>query len=503
MPNTFPTTLQLLVMGGDERIALDTLRGVNRYGCGSTSDPELHDFASSTASVISAAAFQAADHLRTRLAKNIPHLTPAALYHRELSRMREELLSLCALGDLPDPDIVFAASGTDLHRIAAQLARAETARPVLAIMVNESETGSGVFAAINDSHPGIEVLTVPLRETDGTPRHAKDIDAEFIVAAQQAYAAGYHVLLIQTDISKTGMIAPSYGCTAALHRTLGTHLDVLIDACQFRIAPATLRACLARGYSVALTGSKFVGGPSFSGVLLIPAETAARLRTLPFPSELATFSAVADWPNNWPVQGILEASSNFGLLLRWEAALYELRAFRAIPDADIACFLRAFAGSIQARLTDDPTLSPVAVPELDRSALLSEPCWDQIQTIFPFQLYRTDLSARHALDTEETQRIYRNLPTIKPRCQLGQPVNYGAGKNALRLCLSARLIVRAAEHDGACIIEQAQSALDQAIRLADSGSFKTFCTDTESNFTPEMISPGKNHGVANGGHNRF
>ena len=486
MPNILPTTQQLLVTGGDARIALDTQRGVNRYGCGSQPDPELRDFASSTASVISTAAFQAADQLRIRLERDLPHLTPAVLYQRELSHIREELLALCALGDLPDPDIVFAASGTDLHRIAAQLAHVASARPVLAIMVDEAETGSGVFAAISTTHPATTLVTVPLREADGTPRRAEEIDAEFTATAQQAHTAGYHVLLIQTDISKTGMIAPGYGCTAALHQTLGADLDVLVDACQFRIAPATLRACLARGDSVALTGSKFIGGPSFSGALLIPAQSAARLRGFPFPRELATFSSMADWPDSWPTHGILEASGNFGLLLRWEAALCELRAFRALPDADIAHFLRSFADAIQARLAVDPALSPVAVPELDRSALVTQPGWDQIQTIFPFQLYRTGLSARYPLDRETTQKIYRSLPTIKPRCQLGQPVSYGTEKAALRICLSAHLIVQAAEHDWAnanCVIAQAQAVLDQAIYLANSGSFKMCRPDSKTSFT--------------------
>jgi hypothetical protein len=37
--------------------------------------------------------------------------------------------------------------------------------------------------------------------------------------------------------------------------------DVLVDACQFRISPQTLAEYLACGLLVAVTGSKFVGGP--------------------------------------------------------------------------------------------------------------------------------------------------------------------------------------------------------------------------------------------------
>ncbi len=470
-PNILPATAQLLVAGGDERIALDPLRGMNRYGCGPTPDPDLLDFASATASVISTAAFQAADQLRARLEQDIRHLAPATVYARELARIRKELLAVCALRDLPEPDIIFAASGTDLHRIAAQLAQAASAQPILAIMVDEAETGSGIFTAITGTYPVIEVATVALRKADGTPRRAQEIDAEFTALALQAHAAGRYVLLIQADISKTGMIAPSYGCTTALQQALGTQLDVLIDACQFRIAPATLRACLTQGYTVALTGSKFVGGPSFSGALLIPAKTAKRLRKHPFPRKLTIHYAAADWPDCWPVQDVLETSCNFGLLLRWDAALCELRAFRALPEADVTHFLQTFAQAIQARLAGNPAFSPIPVPKLDRSALHAQSSWDLVQTVFPFQLYRSTVSGRHPLDAEETQKVYRSLPTAAPRCQLGQPVNYCTGRNALRLCVSARLVVQAAAHNGAyadSIIAQALAALDQAACLAHS-----------------------------------
>lgn len=466
-----PATAQLLVEGGDKRIKLDPLRGVNRYGCGPTPDPNLLDFSSATASVISTAAFAAASLLRERLEQDMRYLAPDAIYERELARIRNELLTLCELEDLPEPDIVFAASGTDLHRIAAQLTQAASDLPALVLMVDETETGSGIRAAITDMSPTIEVAPVALRMADGLPRSSAEIDAQFTELALQAHAAGRHVLLIQADISKTGMIAPSYGATAALQQALGDQLDVLIDACQFRIAPATLRACLAQGYSVALTGSKFVGGPSFSSALIIPARTAELFRKRPFPHRLANHSAAADWPDSWPVCEILERSWNFGLLLRWDAALSELRAFRLLQDVDVTRFVQKFARTMEAGLSGKPAYSLVAVPGLDRSALHERFAWDQVQTLFPLQLYRVTGSGRQALNAEQTQQVYRSLPSAAMRCQLGQPVFYSVERTALRLCLSARLIVQAVAHDGKdadLIITRALTVLDQAARLAQS-----------------------------------
>jgi hypothetical protein len=97
--------------------------------------------------------------------------------------------------------------------------------------------------------------------------------------ATHALAQGRRVLLVLADVSKTGLIAPSLACVTALQRRWPDALDILVDACQFRLAPATLRAYLIHNFMIALTGSKFLTGPTFSGALLIPAAP-ARLAAL-------------------------------------------------------------------------------------------------------------------------------------------------------------------------------------------------------------------------------
>ena len=62
-----PGLRDLLVDGGDGRLALDPITGRNRYGCCPGPDPQLADFGSSTASVISEGGFAAAEALRQRL----------------------------------------------------------------------------------------------------------------------------------------------------------------------------------------------------------------------------------------------------------------------------------------------------------------------------------------------------------------------------------------------------------------------------------------------------
>lgn len=496
-----PSTAQLLVSGGDARIALDALSGLNKYGCQPFPDPQLLAFGSSTASVISTPGFAAAEQLRQKLISDTGTEPDENVYAREIQRIRAELLQLCELSDVQGLEVVFATSGTELHLIAGQYAGSGVDMPALVVMVEAAETGSGVQAALAGRHfntgpaehaaaasiaggNALEVVSVPIRLADGAPRPLGDIDAAVEALVDGAVAQGRRVLLVLVDQSKTGLIAPSPACVAALHRRLPDSVDVLVDACQFRVAPPTLRAYLVQGFMVALTGSKFITGPSFSGALLLPSMAVQRLRKRPFPRVLASCSSSANWPSDWDVEGRLTQAANFGLLLRWEVALDELRRFRSVPQATVMRFLRDFAQAIHTRLSSDPFFEPLPVPQLDRRPLTEADSWDQIQTIFPFLLYRPATDAgRVPLCREETAQVYRRLQAdldgdagladsgvLSVRCQFGQPVacgtRDGVAVSALRICASARLISEVFSAGGnGNVIEDALAALDKAALL--------------------------------------
>ncbi len=501
-----PSTSHLLAEGGDDRILLDPERGINKYGCSAIPDPDLAMFSSSTASVISEPAYGAADRLRKRLLLSVAHEDHAAVYSRELNRVRRELVKLCGLADLADLEVVFAASGTDIHLIASQLEGNGNAAPTLAIMIDPAETGSCVPSALSGCHfstrtalgelavegaaiaggNSVDVASIAMRLENGAPRPAADIDAEVESLVTAAVAKRQRIFLILVDVSKTGIIAPSPDCVMELRRRFPDRVDVLVDACQFRIAPFTLRAYLEQNFMVALTGSKFITGPTFSGALLFPASVARRFRRHGLPRALRPYSARGDWPKSWVTAERLNDVANFGLLLRWEAALQELRAFRAISELEIANFLQEFAKVVRERLLSDPVFSPLAVPRLDRGALTDIAGWDQIPTIFPFMLFHHTQGNRLALTREETAQVYRllavdltKLPDFDDagfsgglaslRCQVGQPVGCGRRDgiemSALRLCASTRLIVEAATGKSAAVMARALSTLDKVALL--------------------------------------
>lgn len=483
---TLPPTARLLTLGGDFRLVLDAVSGLNLYGCGPLPDPGMLAYGSSTASVISEAGYQCADVLRMRLLEDLKTASPPDVYRREMERIRGELRHLCELPGTTE--VIFSPSGTDSHAIAALYAGGES-RPTRIVMMEANETGKGVAAALMgsglDNRP--EVMPVRVRRDDGAPRPTAGIDADVEALASEAAVEGRRVLLILIDPSKTGLIAPSPGGVLALRHRFPDKIDVLVDACQFRIAPPALRAYLEHGFMIALTGSKFLTGPSFSGALLLAQETAQRLQARPFPALLAASAARADWPLNWTMPKIVADTANFGLLLRWEAALRELRTFRSLPEAMVGAFLQNFAAAIRQRLNTDPLLEALPVPQLDRRPVVEAGGWDRLQTIFPFLLYHAD-AGRLPLSAQETLHVYRQLAVdLKEnplftadaniaalRCQIGQPVvcgeRGGIRISALRLCIDARLMVKAAADgdNGATVIAGALAVLDKTTLLIGS-----------------------------------
>ena len=508
-------TEQLLLQGGDERLALGDA-GLNKYGCGAWPEPALAAFGSSTATAVSGAGYAAAHRLRRRLLAGASH-GAQTLYRQASERIRTEIKALCGLSDLPGLEVALAASGTDLHLIAAVWAAAASdGRRPLVIMTDPAETGRGVANALRGRHfaghsalghaliegtpldprLAVDVAQISLRDDSGQARRLSDIDQEVETLAAQAIAGGQRVLLVALDVSKTGLLAPSPRCVAALRRRWPQQLDVMVDACQFRLSNATLRRYLEAGCLVAITGSKFITGPSFSGALFVPAT--AQLRASALPGVLRAYCARAEWPAAWGAGAAFDEAVNFGLLLRWEAALTEWRAWCQLPPGPVRAFVTAFGAAVQDRLMADRHFEPLCAPPLDRGELGDAGCWDALPSIFSFVLHRVaDDGSRVALSRDQTAALYQRLPldmatpvnrrglgiamsdindsgaaAAALRCQFGQPVACGCRDgtplSALRLSLSARLVAEALADGGTGaerVIRRALAALDKAAWL--------------------------------------
>ena len=491
-------TVALLTDGGDGRIEIDEASGVNRYGCAPRPDPGIAPYGSSTASTISTAAFAAAQRLTARLSDEAARAPRPLVYRQELERIRDRLAEVLGLADIAGLKTIISPSGTDLHRIALHIAGAGAATPPLVILPEPHETGSGVCAALGGqvgaasalraaaasrSFAGAmalpQIMTSPGRAFDGSLRPAHEIDEDISTIAATAARMGRRVLLVMMDVSKTGLISPSVACAQDLKRRFPEQIEVMVDACQLRLAPATLAAYLNQDFLVAITGSKFMTGPAFSAALLVPPGAAARLASAPLPRALGDLCALGEWPQDLAGAAKFEERANFGVLLRWEAALEEMRAFAALPQAAVSGFFADFAEAVGERLAEDSAFETVAVRRLERTGLGAPQSWDRTQTIFPFTL-RAGGRLLTPVETVGVQRLlavdlgdWAGWAPAARRIQLGQPVNCGQRGSdplvALRICMSARLASGAlgpGGRGGAAVISEALEVLDKTAWLA-------------------------------------
>jgi len=489
-----PSTTTLLVSGGDSRITPDPITGLNKYGCSTEPDTTLAALGSSTASVISERGMAAANALREKCAALLMHATPDTVYEQQLSALRSELLSLCGIDEGAHVDALFAASGTDIHLLIGQWLQ-----PDLTLMIDPAETGSGLAAALTGKHFSTDstctggvpttahlgqwqgaLNTFAARDLHGYPLDAHHIETSLTTAVESAAKENKRLLLVLTDVCKTGLLFPGISVIQRLRDQWPEQIHVLVDACQFRLSPQTIRAYLGQGFCVALTGSKFLGGPTFSGALLIPQAFSLACEGRMLDHAVGAYSYANEWPSGYSATRHLQRGANFGLLLRWEAAMAELRLFSALEEAQLQPFLHRFKEAVDTYLEQNPHFEAVPNPPLDRRSLGCPPAWDNEQTIFPFIVYQClENGIRRPLTRKASLLVYQQLqhpPMSRPtqrRFQLGQPVlcgeREGVPVSALRLCISAPMLIDAQDPVIAeKMINDALAALDCIAEIADS-----------------------------------
>jgi selenocysteine lyase/cysteine desulfurase len=469
------TAEALMETGGDIRLARDPRTALNGYGCSHRPRPWAVTFASSTASSSSERGYVAADLARLRA-------TAAALRGFPLRRAVKGAIETArrgiaaGFGLKPEEKIILAASGTDTELLALALTHLDSAgKKILNILIAPEETGRGVPMAAKGRHfaidtalghdvtfeapvegfrPDTELLNIRLRETSGTARPMAAVEAEIEAAVTLGIAAGQRVILHGLDLSKTGLLAPSLACMARLRARHGLAFDIVLDACQARLSPVSVRAYLDLDAVVLVTGSKFFTGPPFAGAALLPASVAARLNTGTLPAGLAAYFGQDDFPPAARCAKALPPRGNFGLALRWHAALGEMKALLRVPPVRRAEILRAFGATVRAAIAAQPALTLLDAPPVYRTAADEE--WERLPTIFTFSLRAPHDPAR-CLNPVEARQVYTWLNTdlsgVLPQeafvaariCHIGQPVPLaqpsGDGQmGALRVSAGARLI---------------------------------------------------------------
>ncbi len=461
----------LLVRGGDIRLALDHARGVNEYGCGPFPSPDTWCFASSTASPISEAAYERVGLAREKMMRSAIAVGFETAFETRAEEMREELKACLELA-AQEVDVIFSPSGTDSQLHALALARSLLGPKLITIVVAADQTGSGTAHTARGRHfssrtgagcavrkdTPIAVLSgdsivLPLLETSPDIKARADGDDAVLETIEKTVACGAAVLLQIMDSSKLGWRAPSEACLKEIARRWPDQVRIVVDACQMRLSRRRLRTYLDRGYMVLATGSKFFGGPAFSGALLLPAALAKALeRAEGIAAGLLDYASRSDWPKAlgaW--RSAFESRPNIGQWLRWEAALSEMTAYYSLPGAFRKLALRELGATIASMIALSPSLGSV------ESALMTSDEDEEFAqaTIFPFTLRRdgrllsaTECRLLHCALTRDCGDLFTADPAEQTiaaqRCLLGQPVRierqHESPTAVLRLCVGARLI---------------------------------------------------------------
>jgi sphinganine-1-phosphate aldolase len=477
------TTEHLLTTGGDSRLTLNKHTGLNNYGCSPRPRPWAVTFASSTASSISDLAFVRAENARLDMMAQAWQGDLHKAFSQSLADIRKELAEFWI--GARDYKAIITNSGTDAELIALHIALCGGEQPLRNILVASEETGSGVRLAAqgryfasqdidgNQLQKGspvdgirqerISLESFPARSTGASMLPTRILDDQVEEAVNRAIASGARVLLHLVDSSKTGISVPSLSCLDQLLAVHGPRLDVVVDACQLRLSRFHMSEYLRRGCMVVITGSKFYTGPPFSGAMLVPAKYYDRIkRAGSLPAGLGRFSSRYEWPRSWTAAQSLPPRRNLGLMLRWKAALWELRAFHAVSPSDRFSILSSFGWEVLAAILRNPDLRLVSFPVPPRPAGRDLVVWDRLPTIFTFApLLRSPGGGVRPLTPEEARQVYHWLNTdisamLPPgtadaeislaaqRFHIGQPVEMmgrqGEKMMALRLSAGARLV---------------------------------------------------------------
>ena len=354
-----------------------------------------------------------------------------AAYGERLEGLRGRLRAAYGVAD--DVAIVFAPSGTDLEYVALACTAGKAPNGTHNILLGADEVGSGcihsaygryfaestalgVATRTGDPVPGlgethVEMIDIPVRDPDGHARPSAEIAARMDSAIRGASAAGRHVLVHVVHGSKTGLILPSLDDIDRLRAEHGAAATFVVDACQARITSAAIADYLARDAIVFVTGSKFMGGPPFSGFAFVPAALARAAG--PLPEGLATIFRRGEWPE-WDGREALEESANPGLLLRLEASIFELERFQRLSTEVVTRVILAFHQAVRDEIVDKTPARRVApYPPGEKETADTHPI--EMRT-----LSTLDLSGFGGAGFEDAGRWHKAMLDYGVR--LGQPV---------------------------------------------------------------------------------
>jgi len=538
---------QLIESGGDERSVTDPKTGLTKYH--TPTHPCQGIFRSScTSNVATEEAFnRGLDTLRQLLleAKNmskqkkctLARSSPEDLFRKLLCDVRERLR---AIWELSMEDIVsLFPSGTDAELLPALLgsmrASAQKARgaTTFSVITAAGEVGSGTANAAQGRHfakrlpsgkasshcdpsvfrgpnngddSAITGVSLYMRDQSGRllSEEARDKLVEEAVreAAQEPGEDGlpkYGCVVVHMVVgSKTGQCMPSDACMSRLQRELGDLVLPVVDACQGRMGEGSIRRHLDHQRVVLSTGSKFYGGPPFSGVCLLSEKMGLELESyleqqdceqMVLRSSLCEYITAPLISDDLPkLRSLLPQGLNYGVLMRWTLALHGMEAYYAeVSEQDRVQLLSQWTQAMQQVILDKATpLIQLLFPDDGPETKATDEQSVALSTIVSFHCRcnrGTPETASSAMTTDELRLVQllmasdltKDYPQFgaaaKVKCFMGQPVDLspdgpstcpgGESRNVLRVAASAPMMVRAQREGLEALIVEDRVLMDK------------------------------------------
>lgn len=476
-----PTHL-IMTEGGDNRLHLDPVTGVNKYH--TSSIPLLDEISRSscTSSRPTQQAFESAEMLRQKIV-------------HEMLADNEEIFE-CAATDLRNrikkslsiPSSIHAIvtpSGSDAEMVFTLLAMGGhygeySASRVCNIVVAGGEVGSGTAGAAGGRHFSVFTPLGAKREKEAFVEGFSDSDVRVVQCATRDKETGRvipknileqrleniiakaikdnneSVVLHMVHSSKTSVGTPSIAFLQKMKKAYGNKIIIVIDAAQCRFSLGTLEKLLNEDFCVLATGSKFFAGAPFSGIVLIPDSQAQPLKEgiKKLPPGVCEYFSSYDVDDSLPgFKKQLPSIANIGLLLRWETALFEMERFAKVDEESKKNIAQQWALGVRQMIKNYASF--VQLEDALEGHYLAEKdlVLGGCNTVVSFVVRKDntwfsvpELKIIHGLMSQDiserlpTQASDQDKKVASVKCLIGQPVKVIGEKGVLRIALSAPMV---------------------------------------------------------------
>jgi hypothetical protein len=492
--------VQIMKTGGDERIIIPEGQHANKYYTSPLPDDGTIMRSSATSCNSSVQGFLAARQLYDflRIAQNAGRAENCFQHAMNKIRDRMKLYWGASVEELSY--VVTTPSGTDAEMLPALAALVRNSswkvglRPekplVTNIVVANGEVGTGTMLAAGMKHFSsitpigktvmvgnciegiadgtIEAIGIPFRDEQGRVVSMNELEGRIKSLLYRSINENNQIAVLHVmHVSKTGLSGPSPEFVSAMKKEYGDKLIVVVDAAHLRMDPEAAAKWLDAGYWIMITGSKFLGGASFSGALLIPAYDAvlfAQAERNKIPVGLGDYISPSDCDDIFTnLRAVLPPWYNVGLALRWKTALTEAERFYAIEPSHRDRGLAAWAAGVRTIVRSSDCLQ--LLDDLDERSVSRS--WQELvgktNTVISFAVTtQAEDGSRRFMNTAELRRIHelltldlrKMLPNLTDKenfvamtkCLIGQPVQIattGSPQAIIRIAIAAPEIYKA------------------------------------------------------------